>query len=82
MKQLKLEGLMGQSYHLRQRMVHFMQSIVYYMMVKVTLLQFVTLQQSVYPYFKAIRERRFPLKDFTCFLEGTPWISVCFRKLR
>ena len=34
-KQLELRGLMTQSYLLRQRMVHFMQNLVYYMMVEV-----------------------------------------------
>lgn len=35
-KQLELRGLMMASYQLRQRMLHFVQSIVYYMMVEVT----------------------------------------------
>lgn len=34
-KQLELKGLMMASYHLRHRMLHFMQNLVYYMMVEV-----------------------------------------------
>eukprot|EP00903_Cladosiphon_okamuranus_P016182 g14933.t1 len=34
-KQLELKGLMMASYHLRHRMLHFIQNLVYYMMVEV-----------------------------------------------
>lgn len=36
-KQLELKGLMMASYQLRQRMLHFMQNLVYYMMVEARL---------------------------------------------
>ncbi|CAN0140361.1 unnamed protein product, partial [Ectocarpus sp. 4 AP-2014] len=34
-KELELKGLMMASYQLRHRMLHFMQNLVYYMMVEV-----------------------------------------------